>query len=265
VIVAWSNASTGSHWVKDEAAEGRDRGRLVPLLFDASVPPLGFRQIQAIDLSDWQGSGKPAAFDELLRAIDLLASSAERPLGVTPVQPRADAVRGPAASSRTANARLLLPVIALLVAAGAGAIFWLQKPDPNEIERPPAAPALIAPQAAAVPSDSNAGNADIDGRWSISWEIAGTPYRGVLVASGARAQIELDAETSMGRQSVRQDCSIAGSGPISISCDNVQVLSGPAGYMPDSFSLELVDRRTLRGTTSDPLGLVSAPVTAERE
>ena len=84
------------------------------------------------------------------------------------------------------------------------------------------------------------------------------------MADGATARIELEAMTSMGRQSVRQDCAIAGAAPIQVTCHNVEVVSGPPGYMPDTFTFE---RRgdVLSGTTSDPLGLMSAPVTARRD
>ncbi len=50
VIVLWSAVSRKSYWVRDEAAVGRDRGRLVPVALDAEPPPLGFRQLQTIDL-----------------------------------------------------------------------------------------------------------------------------------------------------------------------------------------------------------------------
>ena len=46
VIVLWSPASVESAWVQDEAAEGRDSGRLVPVLIGDTKPPLGFRQFQ---------------------------------------------------------------------------------------------------------------------------------------------------------------------------------------------------------------------------
>jgi adenylate cyclase len=58
VIVLWSRHSVTSTWVQDEAAEGRDRARLIPILLDASRPPLGFRQFQAVDLSGWSGRGR---------------------------------------------------------------------------------------------------------------------------------------------------------------------------------------------------------------
>jgi hypothetical protein len=41
VIVLWSRLSIESDWVKDEAALGRERHRLVPLSIDGSEPPLG--------------------------------------------------------------------------------------------------------------------------------------------------------------------------------------------------------------------------------
>jgi tetratricopeptide (TPR) repeat protein len=47
VVVLWSRSSIESTWVQDEAAFGRDHGRLLPLAIDEVEPPLGFRQFQA--------------------------------------------------------------------------------------------------------------------------------------------------------------------------------------------------------------------------
>lgn len=58
VIVIWSEHSRKSHWVRDEAAVGRDRNRLLPVAIDANPPPLGFRQIQTVDLQGWDGKDK---------------------------------------------------------------------------------------------------------------------------------------------------------------------------------------------------------------
>jgi adenylate cyclase len=69
VVVLWSDASLESAWVQDEAAEGRDSGRLVPATIDAVRPPLGFRQYQAIDLTDLRNGQPPGQLEELLRAI----------------------------------------------------------------------------------------------------------------------------------------------------------------------------------------------------
>jgi adenylate cyclase len=69
VIVLWSSASVESAWVQDEAAEGRDTGRLVPITVNGSRPPLGFRQFHAIELGSWNEGGDPDTLDELVAAI----------------------------------------------------------------------------------------------------------------------------------------------------------------------------------------------------
>jgi adenylate cyclase len=69
VVVLWSEASVDSAWVQDEAAEGRDSGRLVPVAIDSVKPPLGFRQFHTIDLGSWNGHGRPEALNELLDSI----------------------------------------------------------------------------------------------------------------------------------------------------------------------------------------------------
>jgi adenylate cyclase len=69
VVVLWSEASLESAWVQDEAAEGRDTGRLVPVAIGSVKPPLGFRQFHTIDLGSLDGQGRPTALDDLLDAI----------------------------------------------------------------------------------------------------------------------------------------------------------------------------------------------------
>ena len=78
VIVLWSEASVESAWVQDEAAEGRDSNRLVPVVVDAVRPPLGFRQYQAIDLTDLRTGDQPRQLEELLRAVIKMAVPEQR-------------------------------------------------------------------------------------------------------------------------------------------------------------------------------------------
>jgi adenylate cyclase len=75
VVVLWSETSVESAWVQDEAAEGRDSGRLVPVTLGGSRPPLGFRQFHAIDLGKWNGGGEPEQLDDLIAAIAKTAGS----------------------------------------------------------------------------------------------------------------------------------------------------------------------------------------------
>jgi adenylate cyclase len=69
VVVIWTKSSVESPWVQDEAAEGRDNGRLVPILLGTDKPPLGFRQFQSIDFGSWTGEGDPPSLEALIRAI----------------------------------------------------------------------------------------------------------------------------------------------------------------------------------------------------
>jgi adenylate cyclase len=75
VVVMWSDASVGSAWVQDEAAEGRDTGRLVPVTLGGCRPPLGFRQFHTIELGQWDGRGDPQSLGEVMTAIGKTAST----------------------------------------------------------------------------------------------------------------------------------------------------------------------------------------------
>ena len=75
VVVLWSEESLESAWVQDEAAEGRDTGRLVPVSIGSAKPPLGFRQFHTIDLGAWDGNGPPEIVNDLLDAISQTCGS----------------------------------------------------------------------------------------------------------------------------------------------------------------------------------------------
>ena len=66
VIVGWSEAGNQSDWVKDEAEYARGQGKLFPISFDGSLPPIGFRQYQVAPFPE---SESAAAFSNLLSAI----------------------------------------------------------------------------------------------------------------------------------------------------------------------------------------------------
>jgi len=75
VAVLWSPTSIASAWVQDEAAEGRDSGRLVPAILDSVKPPLGFRQLQCVDLSAWVKQGQREPIDDLIDAFSKIAGA----------------------------------------------------------------------------------------------------------------------------------------------------------------------------------------------
>lgn len=96
VIVLWSKLSVDSSWVRDEAQRGRERGCLVPVSLDGTMSPLGFRQIQLLDLSAWSGDAQAPEIERLVKAIrnqigaiGETTSPAQAPSPTAPVAPAA--------------------------------------------------------------------------------------------------------------------------------------------------------------------------------
>ena len=57
MVVLWSKNSVESPWVAEEAEEARRLGKtIVPILIEQVEPPIGFRAIQAADLTSWDGT-----------------------------------------------------------------------------------------------------------------------------------------------------------------------------------------------------------------
>lgn len=101
VVVLWSATAVASHWVRDEAEQGRARGCLVPLGLDGTEPPLGFRQVQVIDIARWRGRSDEAEGRAILRAV---------------LARRGESAPSPVAAPVRASRRKVL------VGAGAGAV-----------------------------------------------------------------------------------------------------------------------------------------------
>ena len=69
VIVAWSEDSVKSRWVRDEAGHAAEAGKLIPIGLDGSHAPMGFKQLHVIDLEDWNGKPDGAGFADVSRAL----------------------------------------------------------------------------------------------------------------------------------------------------------------------------------------------------
>jgi hypothetical protein len=69
VTVIWSIEAAASDWVVEEADEGRKRNSLFPVKVDDAVVPLGFRMIQAADLTGWNGELEHQGLQAFLRSI----------------------------------------------------------------------------------------------------------------------------------------------------------------------------------------------------
>jgi len=87
VVVAWSALSVGptGHFVRDEAQHAMARGLLVPVMIDRVVPPLGFRELQAIDLTRWNGGAGDPFLGDLIAAIRAKLDGAPAPKAHGPV------------------------------------------------------------------------------------------------------------------------------------------------------------------------------------
>jgi TolB-like protein len=112
VLVLWSKTSVDSDWVKDEAAQGRERHRLIPLSIDGTQPPLGFRQYQVIDLSTWRGRRDSPQFSAIERAVATAAGQTlDRAHSIRPAVSRRGLIAGTGAA-------------ALVVVGGASWLAW---------------------------------------------------------------------------------------------------------------------------------------------
>ena len=69
VVVVWSPNSIKSEWVREEAAYGKERSVLIPVLMGAPSPPLGFKTIQAANLSSWDGTLSSRDFQLFLTGV----------------------------------------------------------------------------------------------------------------------------------------------------------------------------------------------------
>jgi TolB-like protein/tetratricopeptide (TPR) repeat protein len=126
VIVAWSRASVTSDWVLDEASQGREMRKLVPVSFDGTLPPISFRQYLSVDLLGWNGEPAGPQVDAIVRGIAAVMGRA--PTGAAIALPHArpavpvtaDAPPRSVLSRRT----LLLAATGTAVAGTAGVLAW---------------------------------------------------------------------------------------------------------------------------------------------
>lgn len=153
VLVLWSKQSVQSAWVRDEAAFGRDAGKLIPFSLDGTEPPLGFRQFQAIALSGWKGRGAPPNAERIQKAI---TRTTNQEAGTAP---ELDAGRRPPQS------RLSKPLLAAgIIALGAAvilAIFLWHRSSTNEQIAIAVVPSPQSPDRAMAGDYANAIAADM--------------------------------------------------------------------------------------------------------
>jgi uncharacterized membrane protein YhaH (DUF805 family) len=98
VIVLWSQHSARSQWVREEARMGRDKAKLIPALIDGTSAPLGFGEVQAADLSAWQGQANHPEWTRFAHAVYAAARGGDAP------QPGAQSAPPPAYAPQPSGA-----------------------------------------------------------------------------------------------------------------------------------------------------------------
>lgn len=84
LIVLWSEHSTKSQWVREEARMGRDKGVLIPVMIDNSQPPFGFGEVQAANLAGWNGESDNPNWKRFVDAVGNFTNAAPRPAAPQP-------------------------------------------------------------------------------------------------------------------------------------------------------------------------------------
>jgi hypothetical protein len=109
-LVLWSQTAVRSSFVRDESARARDAGKLLPVRIEEVNPPLGFGQIQTLDLVDWDGDREAPAFRAVVS--EIRRAMGQQPIPVKP--PRRFRLR-----------KLAWPaVIAVVAGLGYGGLQW---------------------------------------------------------------------------------------------------------------------------------------------
>jgi TIR domain-containing protein len=194
VVVLWSQASTASDWVRNEAGEAMQRQVLIPALIDADVKiPLGFRRLQAADLSRWQGEPSDE-FEQFCEAVQRNVGPpggggsppAPPPRPPEPIRPPAPTPPGPPPAPAPAPAPAATKkspwfwvslVAVIVVLAGIASLLGESSPAPAPRAEPAARGTTNPPDALAQP----AGGAF---NMNVAWYDNALMYQGTLSWDG---------------------------------------------------------------------------------
>jgi hypothetical protein len=122
-IVVWSPAAMASEFVRDEARMAKEGGKYMPVLLGVDEPPMGYRRIQAANLSGWHGNAHDPQWRMLINEIRTLVKGED---AVPPPPPPAPTLLEKAIfwirAHRQQAALISLGTIALM--AVILAVFW---------------------------------------------------------------------------------------------------------------------------------------------
>ena len=228
VLVLWTATSVQSNWVRDEAQSGRDRGVLVPISLDGSLPPLGFRQFQSVDLSGWRGSPDAPEIRNVRAAVSRLVDrELSSPLAADSAKPPQLSDRAYRSEPKSKHTRFLAAGLAAILLLAAGIFAVTRTADTSEVDNS---------SLAILPFENLSGDADkAYFSTGLSEELRQVLSQGGYLQVAARTSTEEAAQNTNATEvaallqvrylldgSVRQD-----SGKIRFS---VQLIDGETGF-----------------------------------
>lgn len=163
LIVLWSEHSTKSQWVREEARMGRDKNVLIPVMIDNVQPPFGFGEVQAANLSAWQGAPDDPNWRRFVDAVLAFARGAVRPAPAqpAPAAPRTVAPPQPLHSAPASTQKKGVPVwvwvtgavVATVVLLGIiGSMMPDEATQPQAVADPQVQQAVNAANGSAAPA-----------------------------------------------------------------------------------------------------------------
>lgn len=126
VIVLWTAHSVASRWVRAEAGEALDKGRLIPVLLEEVAIPLVFRQVQAASLAGWDGGDDHPGFQHLLKAVGGVVSAPASTATAPPANTVAQVAGHSGATPDRRTAWWGMLVLGIVAMAGGGTAYVLR-------------------------------------------------------------------------------------------------------------------------------------------
>jgi tetratricopeptide (TPR) repeat protein len=221
VVVLWSQQAVKSAWVRDEAAVGRDTGRLVPVTLDGTLPPLGFRQFQTIDLSKTKWRGKSPQLDQLVDAV----GAANRSEAPTTPKPRLDVRR-----TRRHLLRGLAAILVLAAIVAAAAWYWKSAGTSN---RPQFAirPADDAQLSRQVANDLVLRMPDLPGADASAYDLVDAAQR------SSRADLVLTVGAASGGRE-RRDLVLRAADSAILWSSSIDLPAAQSAYLPQQVAVQ---------------------------
>lgn len=191
-IIVWSPDSVISDWVKEEATLAKEAGKYLPIQVGTDQPPMGFRRIQAANLSQWKGNAQDPQWRLLITEIANLVrgdgvGGSTGPLAAAPPVPAPQSSPQAAPHSRSRTG-LLVGLAAGIAIIGVGAFgLWYGSRGRSTAALPSASAAPTTTNAA----QSSAAPSAVVGVWQGWYHLdtdppdQRTPLTGTFQADGS--------------------------------------------------------------------------------